>query len=255
MSSNNIFQYSEYCNFLKYLKTLGPITTFSQWKGDNSFLIRHDVDLDLSLALKLARLEEDNDVVSTFFILTTCPTYNILSRENSSIIKELSDMGFEIGLHFDPSSYGKSSPAVLREKFDEAINLLSSLVNKEVRSFSTHTPGLQDHSLVADKYINAYDKKIFYPECYISDSQMNFRGQMIYEFVKNIKYRTIQILLHPMHYSETGSGYSGAVQDHVLNYLKIIDDSFSVNPTYCTQTADGYTISYVRGSNAHNFDA
>ena len=73
----------------------------------NQIILRHDVDLDIYPAYKMALLENEIGVKSTFFILLNAQSYNPLSINNKNILREISSLGFEIGLHFDPTNYSK----------------------------------------------------------------------------------------------------------------------------------------------------
>ena len=78
----NIFKYSELKKFYQKIKRLGDTTLFKDFKGEKSFLIRHDVDFDLQLALDLALFENKLGIKSTYFISTTCESYNVLCEKN-----------------------------------------------------------------------------------------------------------------------------------------------------------------------------
>ena len=88
------------------MKSLAPINRFKDL-NDNSegFILRHDIDFDLVLAEKMATIEYENDIHSTYFILVGCETYNILSSANREILFNILKLGHEIGLHFDPTFY------------------------------------------------------------------------------------------------------------------------------------------------------
>ncbi len=56
-------------------------------------------------ALRLAQLEHQAGVVSTYFIYPHSLFYNLLSRSIVDMVKEISKLGHDIGLHFDPKFY------------------------------------------------------------------------------------------------------------------------------------------------------
>jgi hypothetical protein len=100
-----IFKHSQYKVFLKNIITSGRISRFSDWRGDHVFLLRHDVDIDISCAHKLAVIEKEEGIHSTYFILPTSNSYNILNERNRKLLSEIKEMGYEIGLHFDTTLY------------------------------------------------------------------------------------------------------------------------------------------------------
>jgi hypothetical protein len=81
-------------------------------------------------------------------------------------------------------------------------------------------------------YRNAYDEKIFNHDCYLSDSLMSFRGKDPYEFVLMVKQYPIQLLLHPIHYSQEGGTYQEIFCERLKAYIDSIDNDFQDNATY-----------------------
>ena len=53
-----IFSYKKLSKYYEKIKGLGKTLLFNEFKGQKCFLIRHDVDWDLELALKIAQLEK-----------------------------------------------------------------------------------------------------------------------------------------------------------------------------------------------------
>ena len=49
---------------------------------NNSFFLRHDVDISLKKALEMAEVEATRKLHSTYYILLSSPYYNALSPEN-----------------------------------------------------------------------------------------------------------------------------------------------------------------------------
>ena len=229
-----IFKYSELRRFLRYLKDNFPVTSLEAWDGSNAVILRHDVDLDIGRAHRLAIMEKECGLVSTFFVMTTSHLYNPLSRENRAMLTEVSRWGFEVGLHFDPSVYGDLDADALRRKVDEEAWVVSSIVDKSVKSVSVHNPSLHGQYALFEGYLNAYDERIFGADRYISDSRMTF-SEDIYRFVERARSFPVQVLLHPMHFSEDGDGYPGIFAEYVPERVKEIDSVFRPNATYSAQ--------------------
>ena len=230
-----IYSYSEYRKFLERLKSLGNCVTFSEHAAANSFLLRFDVDFDLLYAYRIAKINEENNVKATFFILTTCHFYNIFSKTNRNLIRSISDTGAEIGLHFDPTIYPHKEENELKEEVDFESSLLSKIVQKQIKAISLHNPSIHNLFPQFDGFINAYDPQFFKDSAYISDSCMNFRGKDLMEFIKKINKESIQITLHPMHYSKFERGYDDIMVEHIVRYTKEIDKNFLANFTYVEQ--------------------
>ena len=62
-------------------------------------VFRHDVDISLENALKFARLEKSLGIQSTYFIRVSAK-YNIMFYPNITILREIVNLGHEIGLHY-----------------------------------------------------------------------------------------------------------------------------------------------------------
>ncbi len=231
-----IFQYDQLREFFGAINDLGTTQRFKDWQGANVFLMRHDVDFDIKLAHQLAEIEQDEGIVSTFFILTTCESYNVSCDRNRKLLREMVAMGHEIGLHFDPTLYGDAlDPAVQKEA-----DLLSFVADEKVNSISLHNPSIHGQFPLFDGFVNAYDKSMFSDDNYISDSCYMFRGKNPFEFIKRISNSMIQILLHPMHYSESGGGYDEVCVDTLLRYMQEVHSTFLINSTYKEQMGEDF---------------
>ena len=231
-----IFEYKELKKFYTEIKNRGKVELFKNWNGEKVFLIRHDVDFDIKLAHSMALIENELGMVSTYFILTTCHSYNVLSEQNRTLLREMNDMGHEIGLHFDPTLY----PENLKAFVDKEAEILSLACGTEVKSISLHNPSVHGQYPLFKNYINAYDPAFFSNKNYISDSCFNFRGKNPFEFIDGIEDNMIQILLHPMHFSEKGWGYDDILVDSFKSYMEQIHDAFSINMTYKEQVGNDF---------------
>ncbi len=68
-------------------------------KKEKFMLIRHDVDHDIWTAKKMAVIETENNIQSTFFILHTAPYFRNNVKQTMKICREIQSLGHEIGLH------------------------------------------------------------------------------------------------------------------------------------------------------------
>ncbi|QNL20892.1 hypothetical protein HZR84_02680 [Hyphobacterium sp. CCMP332] len=218
-----IFKYTDYKKFLNEMKGLAPVKSFDEWEGEKCFLLRHDVDLSLLSALKLAEIEQSEGVNATFFILVSCRTYNCLSKPSVELIKKIHSLGHEIGLHFDPSIYPENN--LEKEMKLEAL-ILERIIDKKIQSISLHNPSVHNQWPEFKGYLNAYDKRIFSDDRYLSDSRMDFRGKNPFEFIKKVKDRPIQVLTHPMHYTESGENYDKIIPEYISEHMDFIEDYF-----------------------------
>lgn len=226
------FTYKELEDFLSYAKKIAPIIPLRMINSKTGIILRHDVDFDIYQAYKLSKIEKRLGITSTFFIMTTCHTYNPLSPLNRKLLSEMIKDGFEIGLHFDPTVYGNISFDDLRDKVKIECQILESVITEPITSISLHNPSLSGKYPIFEGYINAYSEDIFSDECYLSDSCMDFRGKTPYEFVNKAGNMSLQIVLHPLHWSEKGDNYIEIFYKYIYRLVDSIDENFRLNPTY-----------------------
>ena len=91
--------------------------------------LRHDIDYSLEQGLTMAVLENKLGIAASYFILVDCDFYNIFSKNSSRIIKEISDLGHEIGVHFDVGLY---EAAEREEVLHFHAKCLEQIVEKEI---------------------------------------------------------------------------------------------------------------------------
>ena len=97
------FTYTSYIELLK--RIIGNGYTFANYHNYGNFkkpcILRHDVDINVEKALKMAGIEADNfSLKSTYFVLLNTDFYNVFSDRTNKMLKEILNMGHEIGLHF-----------------------------------------------------------------------------------------------------------------------------------------------------------
>jgi hypothetical protein len=73
---------------------------------------------------------------------------------------------------------------------------------------------------------------------------MNFRDKNPFEFVKRSKNQPIQILLHPIHYTEEGNNYIAIFCDYILEMTEYIDTNLRANSTYSSLIGNEKLIDY-----------
>jgi hypothetical protein len=61
--------------------------------------LRHDVDLVLDAAARMAELEAERGVTATYFLMTRSVFYNLASREGEAALVRLRELGHRVGLH------------------------------------------------------------------------------------------------------------------------------------------------------------
>ena len=62
-------------------------------------ILRHDVDLSLDAAVRMAELEHDAGAAATYFLMTESVFYNLDSSEGVAAIARLRELGHRVALH------------------------------------------------------------------------------------------------------------------------------------------------------------
>jgi hypothetical protein len=110
-SMSNLKNYSEVLLEIKKVgnikfKTMSEISYLDKNSQNKILGIRHDIDSDLETALKLARIEHRQGISSTYYVLHTAQYYwsDYLQKRSTRclrILREIQELGHEIGLHND----------------------------------------------------------------------------------------------------------------------------------------------------------
>lgn len=200
------FTYEAYAGLLRKLRKFGyePIRFCDVSDAvRRPAIIRHDVDMDLQDAEKMAQLESEMNVKATYFVLLTSDYYNLFARDNMKSAKNILGLGHEIGLHFDITAYDEMTwgKAVAKECL-----MLGEFLDTRVKSISWHIPKndlIGVHLGFMDDFglLNAYDPYFYHGYKYVSDSMMRWR-EPVGEYIEERKFEKLQILTHPVWYRE-----------------------------------------------------
>lgn len=168
-------------------------------------VLRHDIDFDLELAVKMAEVEAAQGWSTTYYILLRTEFYNLFSFAGLKLLKEIEGLGHTVGLHFDASLYRAETSHVQKAVLNECA-ILESVLDKPVRTFSFHrpNPNLLDHGFQVEGLINAYDKKFFDEIAYCSDSRGEWRFGHPLDHVCINKGHAMQLVTHPIWWAEDG---------------------------------------------------
>jgi hypothetical protein len=157
-------------------------------------LLRHDLDHALEPALATAEAEAALGVRASYFVQTACAFYNVLSRESRRLIRRVSELGHEIGLHHEADRYAGAGG---QERLRADLRLLEDLAGHPIESAAQHLPTLDDPVALAGFVRNdAYDARFVDPPMgYLSDSLRAWRGVTPRERIE--RRESFQLLTHP----------------------------------------------------------
>jgi hypothetical protein len=140
-------------------------------------LLRHDVDLSLDAALRLAELEAESEAAATYFLMTRSVFYNLASPEGERAIERLRELGHRVGLH-------ALHPHVdLDGRFDPVV--------------AWHNPDPEFMGEPIDGAVNVMQAGYFEPGRYRSDSNQHWRSGCPHEELAAGSFEWLQLLTHP----------------------------------------------------------
>jgi hypothetical protein len=174
-------------------------------------ILRHDIDVNIKFALKMAQLEYELGIRSTYFLMFRSPFYNLTSRYSQDCVEKIIDLGHEIALHYDlgyDTLKGYSANRSIKEINNQAA-WMEELFCCNVASVSFHQPSqaLLNEGINISPRLNTYEKSLKSKYTYFSDSNRNISLLRRYENKENLKDKDllslrypedIQLLIHPI---------------------------------------------------------
>jgi hypothetical protein len=140
-------------------------------------LLRHDVDLSLDAARRMAELEAEEEATATYFLMTRSVFYNLASPEGEAAVARLRELGHRVGLH-------AVHPHIDRDgRFDPVL--------------AWHNPDPAYMSAPVDGFANVMEPRFFTPERYRSDSNQQWRHGCPHEDLAAGRFEWLQLLTHP----------------------------------------------------------
>jgi len=139
--------------------------------------LRHDVDLSLSAALTMARLEHTRGAHATYFLMTESVFYNLASPEGRAALDELRSLGHAVGLH---AAYPN---AERDERFDAVL--------------AWHNPDPEYVFEPVAGSVNVMQPPWFTQGKYRSDSNQHWREGCPHDELRAGAFEWLQLLVHP----------------------------------------------------------
>lgn len=199
-------------------------------------LLRHDVDSSIVAANEFSRILLKFDIQSNFFIRANSDIYNVLGKQSSEIVKEISQF-HDIGLHIE-SPINQNSNLEFKENIKVGREILESIIKKSIISVSWHRPSPLDlgKSETSEGLINLYSKLYFHKYQYLSDSANSWDDNKMQILEKNLtSSKRTQLLIHPEWWVYEGlKGKS--FQNSILRQLLQIENEINTENKYFGQT-------------------
>ena len=214
-----MFSYNEFKNLINIVQQNLPIIDYKDVKDNTEkfCILRHDIEFSIDRAYKLAKIEKELGVVSTYTVQVRNNTYNALSEKNIDLISKIKELGHHIGLHQNPPSSMKLD--TLKDYIMRDITILEECYGFEIDRFAFHRPKKEylNYYVQLDNKINCYDKKFFHffenrPESleilYLADSNHKWKYGYPLDFDFS-KINKLQLLTHPFSWSDSGGDNYG----------------------------------------------
>lgn len=123
-------------------------------RGERQLVLRHDMDLLPARALQIGQLEADLGVRATYFVRLHANEYNALSHENLRILRQLAELGHEIGLHAEPVDLFHSAGVEESTSVRAGLETLRQFVSPDVSGVASHNDTTPHNNL---DYLAAID--------------------------------------------------------------------------------------------------
>ncbi len=165
------FTVKAYCELLRNLKNSGvSVYTIEAWVNEEpvkGVLIRHDVDRKHKNALKIAQIEADFGIKTTYY-------FRFTSSFDEETIKKISDLGHETGYHYEDLSEARGNYERAIELFKKHLEKLRTIT--EVKTITMHGRPLlpwdnrdlwekynyKDFGILAEAYLDIDYSQIYY---------------------------------------------------------------------------------------------
>jgi hypothetical protein len=173
------FDLSHYGELLEAARAGGY--RFGRFEGEpepGRVYLRHDVDLSLDAALRVAELEAEAGVTATYFLMSESVFYNLASREGAAAVSRLLELGHDLGVH-----------AVWPRVADPD--------ERFARVLAWHNPDPEYMSAPVDGFLNVMAEPWFTQGLYRSDSNQHWRSGCPHEELARGELDWLQLLTHP----------------------------------------------------------
>jgi hypothetical protein len=154
---------------------------FGRFEGEPApgrVYLRHDVDLSLDAALRMAELEAEAGVSATYFLMSESVFYNLASPEGTAAVSRLLELGHDLGAHAlwpaVPEQEARFSPVL-----------------------AWHNPDPEYMTTPVAGFLNVMTEPWFTQGLYRSDSNQHWRSGCPHEELAGGSFDWLQLLTHP----------------------------------------------------------
>lgn len=192
----------------------------------SELVLRHDIDFDTHLALRMATKEKELGVRSTFFFLIRSPMYNVLDPQDYENIQLIREMGHVISLHFDPTLYVDFEQGLRIE-----VDMFKSIFQTDIHIVSLHRPStfFQQHDAPIAGIEHTYQSRYFRQVKYISDSTGVWRYGHPFKTQEFLTGKSMHVLIHPIWWMLEGRTNLDKLRCYYRQRVDALKANFSEN--------------------------
>jgi hypothetical protein len=181
--------------------------TFVDFQRDERFVLwRHDVDLSMHAARRLAEIEAEEQVRATYFLHLHSEFYNLFEKEVFDAVKAIAALGHQLGLHFDAAFSGTSEEAELERLVAIERAFIEDLLGLPLVALSFHIASPFTQTCCRPSYgglVNANSEYLHSEVGYCSDSNGYWRFQRLEDVLRDGGVPRLQVLTHPGLWQDT----------------------------------------------------
>ena len=162
-------------------------------------LLRHDIDVSIEAALRIAEIESDLRIRATYFVMLRTEMYNPFSQRGLAGLARLTSLGHRVGLHFDASYYDDALD-VLDAAVAQECSALETMTDRGVDIVSFHRPpsALQGLDRLVGGRAHTYEPRFVQRMDYCSDSRGGWHHGHPLDHPAVAEGRALQLLTHPI---------------------------------------------------------
>lgn len=221
----------KYVSLVKSLIDKGyKVTPYNVVHPDQPHLVlRHDIDMSLQAAVRIATLEAQYGWKSYYFIMVRSFLYSIFTPESQGLINQLTSLGHSIGLHFDPHPYEGWDDMNVSAAQETAF--LSNITGKPIEIISFHRPSksLLGNARNLAGLPHTYQPRFFQDIAYCSDSRGAWYHGHPFEHISVKEGKALQLLTHPIWWDGTERSPEERLRDYVQNHVEKFKSTLSEN--------------------------
>lgn len=233
--------YDVYRTILRDIKKSGKYLDFSEAQNADKYIVlRHDIEFSIDRAFALSKVEDTEDIKSSWFVQLTNNAYNPFSKKNLDMLKDMISRGHHVGLHFHLN--GLTDEVSVRDGIRDELRFLSEMLGTNVDRFSMHRPvkEVYYYRIHINGVINTYSPEFFtYAENVTPDTELDVkylcdskhRWNYGYPDLENFKsHKKIQLLIHPFSWTKEGfdnyDNFTSLIHEKDIELIDTLDSEF-----------------------------